>query len=59
VAGSTDHPQEAVGLLLREVLDLHAAMGGGDDHDPLGFPVEHEAEIDLLRDVGGLLDPER
>jgi hypothetical protein len=33
-------------------------MAGGDDHDPLGLPVEHEAEVDLLRDVGGFLDPE-
>jgi hypothetical protein len=41
-----------------EVLDLHAAMAGGDDHDPLRFPVQNEAQVNLLRDVGGVLDPE-
>ena len=33
-------------------------MAGGHDHDPLRFPVQNEAQIQLPRDVGGLLDPQ-
>src|SRR5262249_27477495 len=41
-----------------DVLDLHAAGGGGNDHHALALPVEHEAEIELARDLCGSLDIE-
>ncbi len=54
--GIDRHAHEAVGVGLGELLDLHAAVRRGDDHDPLGFAVEHEAEIEFARDVGRRLD---
>ena len=33
-------------------------MGGGDDHDAFGFPVEDEAKVKLLLDVRRAFDPE-
>ena len=40
----------------RQILDLHATLGGGDDAHPLDAAIQHDAEVQLAGDVGGLLD---
>ena len=42
-----DDLQDGVGLVLGDLLDLHAAALGGDDADSLGLAIEHIAEIEL------------
>ena len=45
-------------LLGRDLLDLHAALGGGNHHHALRLAVEHEAQIELLRDGDAAFDIE-
>ena len=41
---------DAFGAFGRDIFNLHAALGAGDDHDPLTGTVEHETKIDLAVD---------
>ena len=51
-------PHERLGALLGDLLDVDAALRREHVEQPLRAPVEREREVVLLRDVGGLLDPE-
>ncbi len=50
------HLQDGLGLVLGDLLDLHAAALRGDHADALGFAVEHVAEIKLAVEGLGHLD---
>ena len=49
---------ERVGVVLRDLLDLDAALRGEHEERLLRATVERDREVVLLRDVGGLLDPD-
>ena len=49
---------ERVGVVRGDVLDLDTALRGEHEERLLRAPVERDREVVLLRDVGGLLDPE-
>ena len=51
-------PHERVGILLGDLLDLDAALRREHEERLLRAAVERDREVVLLRDVGGLLDPE-
>ena len=51
-------PDERVGVLLRDLLDLDAALRREHEERLLRAAVERDREVVLLRDVGRLLDPE-
>ena len=57
-AGSTLTLTIELRLFRRDVLDLHAALRGGDDHHALRLAVEHEAQIELLGDGDAAFDIE-
>ena len=46
-------PRDGVGVLVRDDLDLDAALGGGDAEVVAVGAVDQEGEVVLLRDVGG------
>ena len=50
--------QDRVGRRLGDLLDLHAALRRGHDHDALALPVEHQADVELALDRHRLLDVE-
>ena len=50
------HLEDHLGLVLGDLLDLHAAPLRGDHADALGFAVEHVAEIKLAVERLGDLD---
>ena len=52
-------PDERVGVLLGDLLDLDAALRREHEERLLRAAVERDREVVLLRDVGRLLDPER
>jgi len=49
---------DCVRLVTRHVLDVHAAFGGGHERHALRAAVHHHADVELLLDVGALLDEE-
>ncbi len=52
---------EAVDLLrrvVRHVLDVHPALGRGDEGDPAALPVDEQGEVEFLRDVDAVGDVE-
>ena len=49
---------DGVGLLFGDVLDFHAARGGGHDHHAFGFAIEHEAQIEFAGDGHAAFDIE-
>src|SRR5439155_21630563 len=49
---------ERFGILLRDLLDLDAALSREHEQRPLLAAIERDREVVLLRDVGRLLDPE-
>ena len=49
---------QRVRILLRDLLDLDAALRREHEERLLRAAVERDREVVLLRDVGGLLDPE-
>ena len=51
-------PHERVGIVRGDLLDLDAALGREHEQRLLRAAVEGDREVVLLRDVGGLLDPE-
>ena len=51
-------PHERLGILLRDLLDLDAALRREHEQRLPGAAVERQREVVLLRDVGRLLDPE-
>src|SRR5206468_3792959 len=50
-------PDERVGVLLGDLLDLDAALRREHEERLLHAAIERDREVVLLRDVGGLLDP--
>ena len=52
-------PDERVGRLLRDLLDVDPALRREHEERLLRAAVERDREVVLLRDVGGALDPER
>ena len=50
--------QDRLGLALGDLLDLHAAMRVGHEHDALALPVEHQADVELALDRHRRLDVE-
>ena len=48
--------EDALGRLLGDLLDLHAAVRADHQHGPLGRAIEHDAEIELALDLQPLLD---
>ena len=51
-------PDERIGVVRGDFLDLDAALGGEHEERLLRTPVERDREVVLLGDVGRLLDPE-
>ena len=51
--GMQGQAQDGIGVRLRGLLDLDAALCGRDHDDRPGRPVEDEAQVVLVRDVGG------
>ena len=51
-------PHERVGILFGDLLDLDTALRREHEERLLRAAVERDREVVLLRDVGGLLDPE-
>src|SRR6185437_14200816 len=47
---------QGLGFGPHQFLDLHATVGRGDDAHPLDATVQHDAEVQLPSDLGGLLD---
>ena len=52
-------PDERVGILLGDLLDVHSTLRGEHQKRLLHAPVERDREVVLLLDVGCALDPER
>ena len=52
-------PDERVGRLLRDLLDVHPALRREHEERLLDAAIEGDREVVLLLDIGGLLDPER
>ena len=50
--------RDGVGVLLRDLLDLHATLRREHAEVELGGPVEGEGRVVLLGDVARLLDPD-
>src|SRR5690606_13015665 len=44
------------GGLFRDLLDVHATLARGHERDPLAAAIDHEPDVELLADVGALLD---
>ena len=47
---------DLLGRLGRDLLDLHPALGAGDDRDRLRLAIDHHPEVELARDLARLLD---
>ncbi len=45
------HAHDQLGRLVRDVLDVHAALGAGDDDRRLRFAVEHDGEVEFAHRV--------
>ena len=58
VAGSTEKVMIFSGRVVRDVLDVDAAFGRDHERDFRGFAVDQDREIELLVDVGAVLDVE-
>src|SRR5205823_2963900 len=50
------NPADLLRRLGGHLLDIHAALGGGHQHDLLRAAVDHHAGIELLLDVGAFFD---
>ncbi len=57
-AGSTEMVMIFSGVLVRDLLDVHAAFGRDDEGDARGFAVDQHREIELLVDRRAFLDVE-
>ena len=53
------HPQDRLGPLRGDLLDLHAALGRAHHQHPLRGAVERGGEVVLVRDVGRRRPPGR
>ena len=58
VAGSTEKVTIFLGRVVRDVLDVDAALGRDDEGDARGLAVDQDREIELLVDVRAVLDVE-
>ena len=56
--GVDGHAAQGIEVGFGQILNLHPAMGRGDDHDPLKLSVQHKAQIHFLFDVGGTFHPD-
>ena len=50
--------EDPVRALLRDLLDVHPALGRGHRHQPSGSPVHQHGDVVLVRDVAAFLDVE-
>src|SRR5690606_7026178 len=48
--------ENLLGGVLGDLLDVHAALGGGHEHDATAGTIDHGAEVQLLVDVGAGFD---
>src|SRR5512133_411724 len=53
------HPDDLLGGLFGDFLDLHTTLGGRQDGDPAGHAVHQEAQVELTLDVHGLGEEHR
>ena len=58
VAGSTEKAHDLLGIIVRDVLDVDAAFGGDHERHFGGFAVDQDRQIELLVDLGAVLDIE-
>ena len=53
---SIDDGVDVFGCFLGDLLDVHAAVLGGDERDRLGVAIDQDRQVQLLGDVGGVGD---
>jgi hypothetical protein len=51
VAGIDREGHDLLGRVVRDLLDVHAAFGRGDEGDAAGLAVDQHREIEFLGDV--------
>ncbi len=49
---------DLLGSRVRDLLDVHAALGGGHDRDPARLAVDQQGQVEFLGDGGAFLDVE-
>ena len=49
---------DLLGRVVRHLLDVHAALGRGDEGDAAGLPVDEQREVEFLGDVDAVGDVE-